>query len=78
MNKIQTFFKMTEAILVKSETKTCESCGVRFSCGISSEKCWCFEIALSAESLAELRDNFKNCLCKDCLLNAAKEIKVNL
>jgi len=45
----------------------CESCGEDFSCGANIGKCWCFEVELKAETLAELRDNFKNCLCGKCL-----------
>jgi hypothetical protein len=58
---------MTEKTLEKSATKTCESCGTDFSCGAVAEKCWCFEIDLKKETLADLRENFKNCLCQDCL-----------
>jgi hypothetical protein len=64
---------MTEKILEKSETKTCESCGRDFSCGAASAKCWCFEVDMSPETLAKLRENFKNCLCQDCLENISKE-----
>jgi len=56
-----------------SEKKICESCGKKFSCGVSVGKCWCFAVELKAETLAELRENFKNCLCQDCL----KKIKEN-
>jgi hypothetical protein len=49
----------------------CESCGEEFSCGAGTGKCWCFEIDLSAETLIDLRKDFQNCLCKDCL-SAAK------
>lgn len=55
---------MTE---INVETKTCEACGKEFSCGASSERCWCFEIDLSKETLAILQEDFKNCLCPDCL-----------
>jgi hypothetical protein len=58
---------MSEKTLEKPETKTCEACGTDFSCGANSEKCWCFEIDLSAENLARLQKDFKNCLCQDCL-----------
>ena len=64
---------MIEQTLEKSETKTCESCGAEFSCGANSEKCWCFRVDLSAETLAELRDNFNNCLCRNCLESISGE-----
>lgn len=51
----------------KNVNLTCESCGQEFSCGANAGKCWCFEIDLDIDTLAELRENFKNCLCEDCL-----------
>lgn len=60
---------MIEQTPEKTDTKTCEACGAQFSCGAKTEKCWCFEIDLNAETLTKLRDDFKNCLCRDCLVN---------
>jgi Cysteine-rich CWC len=54
--------------------KTCESCGKDFNCGANTKKCWCFEIDLNAETLAKLQEDFKSCLCVECL----KKIKVNI
>jgi len=45
----------------------CESCGKEFSCGAKVGRCWCFAIEVKAETLTALRENFKSCLCKDCL-----------
>ena len=45
----------------------CESCGEEFSCGVNIGKCWCFDVELKAETLTELREDFKNCLCENCL-----------
>ncbi|MDQ3713735.1 MAG: cysteine-rich CWC family protein [Acidobacteriota bacterium] len=45
----------------------CESCGEEFSCGAKVGECWCFAVDLKADSLAELCENFKGCLCEDCL-----------
>ncbi len=50
-----------------SDKLNCESCGKEFSCGANVGKCWCFAVELKADSLAELRENFKSCLCEDCL-----------
>jgi hypothetical protein len=58
---------MSQKTLQNSETKTCESCGVDFSCGANAGKCWCFAVDLSEEILANLRKDFKSCLCEDCL-----------
>ncbi len=47
----------------------CESCEKEFSCGAKAGKCWCFEVEIEPENLAQLREDFKNCLCRDCLSN---------
>ena len=63
---------MSEIFFEKPETpwkpKTCESCGKDFSCGANTGKCWCFEVDLSRETLAKLQEDFKSCLCEDCLV----------
>jgi hypothetical protein len=51
----------------------CESCGVEFSCGAKVGECWCFAVEVKRETLTELRENFKNCLCEDCLELAANK-----
>lgn len=51
----------------KPENKICESCGKEFSCGANVGNCWCFDVELKQETLAELRENFKSCLCEKCL-----------
>jgi hypothetical protein len=58
---------MSVKTLENPETKSCESCGAQFSCGAASENCWCFEIKLNPRTLEKLRENYKNCLCADCL-----------
>jgi hypothetical protein len=45
----------------------CESCGAEFTCNAGEETCWCFEVKLSSETLAEVSKNFQKCLCKECL-----------
>jgi len=52
------------------ENLICELCKRQFSCGAKAEKCWCFEMDLESEALAKLRENFKSCLCEDCLGNS--------
>jgi hypothetical protein len=46
----------------------CESCRKEFSCGAKAEKCWCFEVELKSKTLKDLQKDFKNCLCRDCLI----------
>ena len=55
-----------------SDKLICESCGAEFSCGANVGECWCFSVEVKAETLAELRDNYKSCLCEDCLNNLPK------
>lgn len=50
-----------------SNKKICESCQAEFSCGVEAEKCWCFDVEIKPQTLEELRKDFANCLCKDCL-----------
>lgn len=52
-----------------TEKLVCESCGKEFSCGAKSGKCWCFDINLKPETVAELNENYERCLCEDCLKN---------
>jgi hypothetical protein len=49
----------------------CEGCGKEFNCGASLSGCWCGEIKLSDESRAELREKYRDCLCRECLEKAA-------
>ena len=46
---------------------TCESCGQEFSCGASLRGCWCAEIQLTEATRAELKKQFRECLCRECL-----------
>jgi hypothetical protein len=50
----------------------CQLCGKEFSCGAETGECWCFEINTDSEFLAELSENYKNCLCRECLVQRAK------
>ena len=45
----------------------CESCGNEFICGATIRGCWCTDIKLTDETRKDLRSEFKNCLCRDCL-----------
>jgi Cysteine-rich CWC len=58
---------MSEKSLENIPVKACESCGTDFTCGAKSETCWCFEIDLNAVTLAKLQEDFKSCLCRNCL-----------
>ncbi|HEY0029735.1 MAG TPA: cysteine-rich CWC family protein [Bacteroidia bacterium] len=57
--------------------KQCSKCKAPFECSVlrsSSEKdckeepgCWCDELYINLETLAMLKKEFDNCLCKSCL-----------
>ena len=53
------------------EPMPCESCGNDFVCGAGITGCWCLKVKLDADARAELRRQFSNCLCVDCLNNAS-------
>ncbi len=61
-----------------SDKLICESCGEEFSCGANIGKCWCFDVELKAETLAEMQTNFNNCLCHHCLKHKSNIIEKNL
>ncbi len=50
----------------------CEACGEPFSCGALESGCWCVEVKLSETMRAELRERFRNCLCRACLERFAR------
>jgi hypothetical protein len=49
------------------EKLVCESCGEDFSCGSKIGKCWCFAVEVNAETLADIKTKYKECLCEKCL-----------
>ncbi|MEP7076244.1 MAG: cysteine-rich CWC family protein [Acidobacteriota bacterium] len=63
--------KIKDALgLISEKYKTasiCESCGDEFVCGATIRGCWCTEVKLTDEARADLRSQFKKCLCRDCL-----------
>ncbi|MBX7170059.1 MAG: cysteine-rich CWC family protein [Pyrinomonadaceae bacterium] len=46
---------------------TCESCGKSFQCGADTGNCWCFSLEITPQNLAQLKEQFQNCLCQECL-----------
>jgi hypothetical protein len=54
----------------------CPRCGGGFHCGVNdAAPCACTTIALSAETLAELRATYTRCLCLRCLAELAADKK---
>ena len=51
--------------------KICPRCGKEFEC-VHSKDCWCITVHLSDKTKAFLKDNYTDCLCKDCLTEINK------
>lgn len=66
---------ISETIEKQSDKLICESCGEEFSCGANVGKCWCFEVDLEKDTLTKLREEFKKCLCKNCLSDLKLRVK---
>jgi hypothetical protein len=54
------------------EPSLCEACGHQFICGATIRGCWCTEIKLSETARVQLRERYKECLCRACLERAAE------
>jgi hypothetical protein len=55
--------------------KICEACGIQFPCSSSGGPCWCEDVKVSRETLAEIRSRYNECLCPKCLTAAASAAK---
>jgi dihydroneopterin aldolase len=44
----------------------CSKCGKEFTCKPQGE-CWCGSYELSKTQLQELKENYEDCLCEECL-----------
>jgi hypothetical protein len=55
--------------------KICQACGTQFPCSSPSSPCWCDDVKVSRQTLAELRTQYDECLCPKCLTAAAKAAK---
>ena len=49
------------------QPSVCESCHEQFICGATVKGCWCMKMKLTPEVRQELKESFKNCLCRNCL-----------
>ena len=46
--------------------KRCAKCGLAFDCG-GLFGCWCRDVKLDKAALAQLKEQYSDCLCPDCL-----------
>ena len=51
--------------------RTCEACGTDFQCEIGLAGCWCTEVELTDSARLQMAENYKDCLCRNCLEAAA-------
>jgi hypothetical protein len=55
----------------------CERCQNTFHCNADNiTECECSRIKLTAKELEYMSDNYKNCICKKCLIEIKKQAKV--
>jgi hypothetical protein len=59
--------EQTTEKIPRTEGIRCESCGEKFACGAKKENCWCFAVEITPETLAKLNQQFRHCLCPQCL-----------
>jgi hypothetical protein len=55
-----------------AKEKTCPSCGVVFEC-LHSVDCWCAGYVIPEETMKQIRAQYSDCLCADCLGKYASE-----
>jgi iron complex transport system permease protein len=48
-------------------SKTCSLCVSRFGCAQGRPGCWCEEVSVGSDTLAEIRSLAPNCICPECL-----------
>jgi dihydroneopterin aldolase len=49
----------------------CSKCDTEFTCKPQGE-CWCNNYKLTTKQLEELKENYKDCLCEECMISIAK------
>ena len=64
--------KTLKTIVVGGRELKCESCSNDFTCGVSLKGCWCSEVEVSDEARAQMRSQYKDCLCRNCLEQQGK------
>ena len=67
-NEIRSFFE-----IFRAKQKECEACGAHFECASLSKHCWCGKVKLNPVALAELKSLYTDCLCPNCLNEAASK-----
>lgn len=47
--------------------KQCSKCNKTFECCADGSGCWCENYIIKTDTLAELKHEFDDCLCSECL-----------
>ena len=69
--------KSDEQSQLAARLEACEACGTEFGCGANLAGCWCSEVKLADDALANLRERYGHCLCRACLEKIAESEKEN-
>ncbi len=54
--------------------KICERCGNEFEC-LHSDHCWCLEVKIPEHVSQAIKNKYKDCLCRSCLLEIIERDK---
>jgi hypothetical protein len=59
------------------ETKYCPRCSKAFECKSGNiTQCQCFGLQLTTEQRAFMEERYKDCLCRDCLLQLQNQVEL--
>lgn len=59
------------------EKKCCPRCANPFECKAGNiTQCQCFDVQLTTEQQAFIEDRYKDCLCRDCLLQLRNQVEL--
>ncbi|MFL5764765.1 MAG: cysteine-rich CWC family protein [Bacteroidia bacterium] len=47
--------------------KNCSKCDKEFDCCNDKAGCWCEDLYIDIDTLRDLKKEFDNCLCSECL-----------
>ena len=61
-------------LVILRKSQNCESCGENFACEITIKGCWCSQVKVSPQTREYLRQQYKLCLCRQCLVKIEEQI----
>jgi hypothetical protein len=55
--------------VIKSQNKICQRCAKHFECNANNiAACECSRVSLNEKELKFIKENFKDCICANCLM----------